>query len=113
MMPMKVLMLIVIIAAIFFAAQGIHMHKEVPAAEAEYHEVLESYFSENKAVRDSAPVGSTLLDDLVEIQQTPSTLMELKLLGLGKILTGIFFMLFAILIALMAMPVRLKAAIKK
>jgi len=39
--------------------------------------------------------------------------MELKLLGVGKILTGIYVLLFGILIALVMMPVRLGNIIKK
>ena len=105
-MPMMVMGLIMLIS-IFFVAQGIGMHNEVDVKEAEFHALQEQYFLIDKATRDSAPAGSDLNKQLVELQQTPSELLRLKLVGVGKILTGIYALLFGILIALMMMPVRM------
>ena len=48
----------------------------------------------------------------VEIANYPSELLRLKLVGVGKILTGIYILLFAILMALIMMPIRLGKIIK-
>lgn len=110
--PMLV-MAIIMLAALFFAGQGVVMHSQVSTEEAKFHALQTSYFSQAKSVRDGAATGSALSNDLVEIQKYPSELMRLKLIGVGKILTGIFLILFAILMALMMMPIRLAAEIKK
>jgi len=107
-----IVMGVLIVSAAFFAGNGIIMHNEVPEREARLHEVQDQYFNTPKAERDSAPRGSKLNAQLVEIQQTPSQLLELKLIGIGRILAGIFILLLAILIALMAMPTRLKMVIE-
>ena len=112
MMPMMLVMTIIVIAAIFFAWQGIAMHNQVSVEEAEFHAQLEEYYSINKAQRDVAATGSELNTQLVEIQQTPSELLRLKLVGVGKILSGIFLLLLGILLALVMMPVRLAKMIK-
>jgi len=112
MMPMMVVMIIIIISSIVFAWQGINMHGQVVVEEAKFHELQSSYFIESKAVRDSAGTGSELNKNLVSIANYPSELLRLKLVGVGKILTGIFLLLFAILMALMAMPIRLGKIIK-
>ena len=105
-MPMIVMGLIMLIS-IFYVAQGIGMHSEVDVLESEFHALQEQYFLVDKATRDSATTGSDLNKQLVELQQTPSELLRLKLVGVGKILTGIYALLFGILIALMMMPVRM------
>ena len=89
------------------------MHAEVDDAEAVFHQLQDDYFSLAKAERDGAAADSELNDTLVKIQQTPSELLRLKLVGVGKILTGIFILLFGILIALIMMPIRLAKMIKK
>ncbi len=43
----------------------------------------------------------------------PSELLRLKLVGIGKILTGIFILLLEILMALVMMPMRLGKIIKQ
>lgn len=104
-------MLLLIIASIFFAYQGVSMHKQVVVEEAKFHALQDSYFSQSKAIRDAAESNSELTKDLVAISNYPSTLLELKLVGVGKILTGIFIVLFCILIALISMPRKLGAII--
>lgn len=107
MMPIMLAMMIIVIAGIVYAVQGINMHNQVDVEEVKFHELQDSYYSQSKAVRDGAETNSQLNKDLVQIQQYPSTLLQLKLVGIGKILTGIFALLFAILVALIMMPVRL------
>jgi len=111
-MIMGVMMLLMIISLVF-AIWGVQMHTKVVKEEAKFHVAQAEYFSLDKATRESAATGSELTQDLVEIVNYPSALMELKLLGVGKILTGIYVLLFGILIALVMMPVRLGNIIKK
>ena len=106
MMPTMIVMLIVIVAALFFVAQGVRMQNQVAGEEAAFHQLQSEYFSQSKAIRDGAETGSVLSKQLVQIKNFPSDLLRLKLVGVGKILTGIFIILFGILIALMIMPVR-------
>jgi predicted PurR-regulated permease PerM len=106
MAPMSVL-LILIVAALAFAWQGISMHKQVSIEEQKFHELQSEYFSLSKVEREAAPSGSPLTQQLVQIQNYPSSLMELKLVGVGKILTGILASLLAIVFLLFMMPIRL------
>ncbi len=106
------MMMVLMVVALVFTAQGVLMQNRVPVEEAKFHALQESYWSLDKATRDAAPTNSQLANDLVEIQNYPSTLLELKLVGVGKILTGIFVLLFGILVALIMMPVRLGRIIK-
>ncbi|MEE9525843.1 MAG: hypothetical protein V3V78_04530 [Candidatus Woesearchaeota archaeon] len=110
-MPM-IVMMILMIASIIYAVQGVTMHTQVDDAEADFHAKQAAYFSLDKSTRDSAATGSDLNAQLVEIQQTPSELLRLKLVGVGKILTGIYILLFGILMALVMMPGRLGKVIK-
>ncbi len=112
-MILMIVMLAIMAGAVFFAWQGVDMHKQVDEKEKIFHQVQKDYFLQDKATRDRAPADSELNKNLVEIQQTPSELLRLKLVGVGKILTGIFILLFGILIALMMMPVRLAQEMKK
>lgn len=107
-----ILMLLISVIGIIFAVQGISMHSQVGPQEDAFHALQTDYFNNSKAVRDAAPTGSELTAQLAEIQNFPSTLMELKLIGIGKTLTGIFFLLFGILLALMMMPIKLGYQIK-
>lgn len=107
MMPMMIVMLIIVILSIAYAFAGIIMHKQVNTEEAKFHALQDSYFSQSKIIRDSAETDSSLNADLVSIKNYPSELLRLKLVGVGKILTGIFILLLGILIALIMMPVRL------
>ena len=107
MMPIMMVMMIIMIMGIMFTVQGVMMHNQVDVEEAKFHELQAQYWSISKAERDAAPTGSALNQQLVELKQFPSELMSLKLIGVGKILTGIFVVLFGILIALMIMPKRL------
>ena len=89
------------------------MHSQVETEEAKFHQLQADYFSQAKSARDEAAAGSELNNQLVEIANYPSELLKLKLVGVGKILTGIFILLFGILIALISMPMRLAMEIKK
>lgn len=116
MMPAMVLMILMFFAIVIsatFAWQGIGMHNEVSVEEAKFHTLQDDYFSLSKQTRDSAVTNSNLNAQLVEIQNYPSELLRLKLVGVGKILSGIFILLLGILIALMTMPMRLSMAMKK
>lgn len=104
---MMIVMLIIAIVSIFFVQAGVGMHSEVLVEEAAFHGMLENYWSITKSERDAAPTGSQLNQDLVEISKFPSELLRLKLVGIGKILTGIFIALLGILLALIMMPLRL------
>ena len=88
------------------------MHMQVASEEAAFHELQDDYFSQSKVIRDAAETDSTLSKKLVEILNYPSELLRLKLVGVGKILIGIFLVLIAILMALMMMPIRLAAMLK-
>jgi hypothetical protein len=112
MMPILVMMLLMLVA-LFFVYQGMSMHDQVVIEEAKFHKLNSEYWSQSKAVRDAALTDSDLNMKLVEIQNYPSTLLELKLIGVGKILTGIFVLLFGILLALMKMPQNLAMVMKK
>lgn len=113
MMPMMLVMLVIVIAAFTFAWQGLQMHSQVAVEEAKFHQLQQGYFNQSKVVRDSAETGSELNQQLVQIQNYPSELLRLKLVGVGKILTGIFALLFGILIALVSMPMRLGKILKQ
>jgi len=108
-----VVMLVLILGSLYFAGLGIKMHKQVFVEEDKFHALQEDYFGGNsKAQRDAAFANTDLTGKLVEIQNYPSELLRLKLVGVGKILTGIYLLLLGILIALMMMPHRLGMIIK-
>jgi len=106
MIPVLVL-LVLVIGSLIFAWQGIIMHSQVSVEEAKFHALQQEYFILSKVEREAAPTGSELNQKLVQIQNYPSTLLELKLVGVGKILTGIFLSLLTIVFLLFMMPVRL------
>jgi len=112
MMPMLIL-LILVFASLVFVWQGIGMHNQVSTEEAKFHSLQREYFIMSKEERESAPTGSELNQKLVQIQNYPSTLLELKLVGVGKILTGIFLSLLTIVFLLFMMPVRLAKLIRE
>lgn len=89
------------------------MHSQVSVDEDRLHDLQAKYWSLDKATRYGAGTGSELNSNLVEIQQAPSDLLRLKLVGVGRILTGIYVLLFGILIALIMMPVRLGKIIQQ
>ncbi|MBI2463390.1 hypothetical protein HYV57_00340 [Candidatus Peregrinibacteria bacterium] len=109
---MMLFMLILFVASLVFAWQGVNMHRQVTVEEAKFHQLQADYFVLSKATREVAPDNSELNKQLVQIQNYPSELLRLKLVGVGKILTGIFIILFNILLALIMMPVRLGGIIK-
>lgn len=111
--PIMGVMMALMILSLVFAIWGIQMHAKVAAEEAKFHELQSSYFTLSKATREAAPDGAALNQKLAEIQNYPSALMELKLVGVGRILTGIYVLLFGILIALVMMPKRLAMVIKQ
>ncbi len=107
------MMMVLMVASLIFTWQGVNMHSSVVSEEAKFHQLQSEYFILSKDIRDGAETGSELNQKLIAIQNYPSTLLELKLVGVGKILTGIFILLFGILIALIMMPKRLGKIIKE
>lgn len=112
MLPLSVLAILVI-GSLTFAWQGVSMHNRVVTEEAKFHALQQDYFIMSKAERESALTGSELNQKLVDIQNYPSTLLELKLVGIGKILTGILAALLAIVFLLFMMPIRLAKLMKE
>ncbi|OHA65168.1 MAG: hypothetical protein A2672_00775 [Candidatus Wildermuthbacteria bacterium RIFCSPHIGHO2_01_FULL_49_22b] len=104
--PISVL-LVLVIASIVFVWRGIGMHQQVSVEEAKFHALQQEYFIISKVEREAAVTGSELNQKLVQIQNYPSELLRLKLVGVGKILTGIFLSLLAIVFLLFMMPIRL------
>jgi len=107
--PFLVMMMMgVMIIAAIFAVQGVKLQNRVSGAETTFHALQTDYFVNNtKVERESAPAGSELNQQLAQIQNGPSELLRLKLIGVGKILTGIFVLLFGILFSLFMVPFRL------
>ena len=105
-------MVVLFVGSLVYAVSGVRMHNLVGVEESMLHDLQAEYFGLSKAERDGAETGSALNQNLVMIQQYPSELLRLKLVGIGKILTGIYILLFGILIALIMMPVRLGMIIK-
>jgi hypothetical protein len=113
MMPMMIVMMLIVVTAATFAYQGVSRQNRVAATETTFHQLQTDLLANHtKAERDSAPAGSALATQQADVANYPSTLLELKLVGVGKILTGIFFLLLGILMALIIMPVRLGRIIK-
>ena len=112
-MVLMLVFVILILSSGFYAFKGAKMHSKVDVEEDKFHELQSQYWSLSKASRDSALTNSELNNQLVEIKNYPSELLKLKLVGVGKILLGIYILLFGILIALMMMPIRLGEIIKK
>ncbi|MBI2030649.1 hypothetical protein HYT05_03435 [Candidatus Kaiserbacteria bacterium] len=111
-LPLLVLAVLVI-TAISLAWQGTAMHARVTTEEATFHALQGSYLSLAKVEREAALTGSELNQQLVQIQNYPSELLRLKLVGVGKILDGIFLILLSIAFLLFMMPIRLAALIKE
>jgi len=111
MMPLLILAILVI-GGIAFAWQGVSLQNRVAGEEAKFHALQQEYFIINKAEREAAPTGDAINQKLVDINNYPSTLLELKLVGVGRILAGIFLSLLAILLVLFMMPVRLSKLMK-
>lgn len=110
---MMVVMLLIAVGALFFLIQGVNMHSQVAIEEQQFHQLQEGYWLMSKADRDGAATGSELNQRLVQIMNTPSELLRLKLVGVGKILTGIFVVLLGIMLALVMMPMRLGMIMKQ
>jgi len=112
MMPMLIL-LVLVVASLAFVWQGIGMHNQVSVEEPKFHALQQEYFTLSKVEREATPTGSELSQKLVQIQNYPSELLRLKLVGVGKILTGIFLSLLAIVFLLFMMPIRLAKLMKE
>ena len=110
---MVVMIAMIMMLGLYVAATGVVMQAKVPAVEAQFHGLLDSYYANSKEVRDSAASESQLTKDLAEINKFPSRLLELKLVGVGRILTGIFVILFGILGALVMMPFRVRKILRQ
>lgn len=111
MMPLLILAILVI-GGITYAWQGIALQNRVAGEEARFHALQQEYFIINKVEREAAATGSELQQKFVDIQNYPSSLLELKLVGVGRILAGIFAALLAILLILFMMPIRLAKLMK-
>ena len=111
MMPMFVL-LVLIITALSFGWQGVKLQNQVSVEEPKFHALQNEYFTLSKVEREATPTGSELSQKLVQIQNYPSELLRLKLIGIGKILTGILLALLAIAFLLFMMPIRLAKMMK-
>ena len=110
---MMVVMAILVLISLWYLYAGLSMHAQVTTDEATYHSAQRAYWAGNdKVTRDAAPANSDLNNQLADILNTPSDLLRLKLVGVGRILTGIFLLLLGILMALVMMPVRLGQIIK-
>lgn len=105
-------MMILMVVSLYFLIVGANMHAQVSTEEAKFHSLQNQYWNVDKATRDAAPANSALTSQLVDIQNYPSELLRLKLVGVGRILMGIYVLLFGILMALMMMPKKLGAVIK-
>jgi len=112
MIPMLVL-LVLIISTLLFAWQGVSMQNQVGVEEPKFHALQKEYFTLSKVEREAAVTGSGLNQKLVQIQNYPSELLRLKLVGIGKILTGILSALLAIAFLLFMMPIRLAKLMKE
>ncbi len=113
-MILPILVLITLIgSSLSYVWTGIQMHTQVSIEEARFHSMQDSYFILSKAERDAAPSGSELNKQLTQIQDYPSELLRLKLVGVGKILTGIFLVLLSISFLLFMMPIRLAKLMKE
>ncbi|MCK5332575.1 hypothetical protein KAJ41_01780, partial [Candidatus Parcubacteria bacterium] len=92
--PMMMLMVVLVLIAMAYVFQGISMHNQVAIEEENFNQLQTTYWVQDKETRDAAETDSVLARDLVRLQQYPSQLLFLKLVGVGKILTGIFIVLF-------------------
>lgn len=113
MMPILMLVMIITIAGTVYLFQGVGMQNQVAGEEENFHALQAEYWTISKVERDAAATGSELSQKLVRLQQYPSQLLELKLVGIGKILTGIFALLFVIGIFLFMMPFRIQTILRK
>ncbi|MEK7479565.1 MAG: hypothetical protein AAB634_03480 [Patescibacteria group bacterium] len=104
-------MLASILGSAFFVVQGVNMHDEAAKEGEAFHALQAEYYAQSKEARDAAPMGSELNQKLAAIQNAPSELMRIELAGIGKILIGIGALLLGILIALVALPGRVKDSI--
>lgn len=113
MKPLMMLMALIFLVSIVYMIWGNSMHAQVTVEEAKFHDLQADYWNNAKTVRDNAATDSSLNSQLIEIKNYPSDLLRLKLVGVGRILTGIYALLFGILIALIIMPMRLAEFIRK
>ena len=113
MMPVLLLVMVITIVGLVYLFQGLGMHAQVALEEAKFHALQADYFTLSKAERDGAATGSELSQTLVRLSQYPSELIELKLVGVGRILTGIFALLFVIGIFLFMMPFRIAGVLRQ
>ncbi len=106
MAPLLILMAL-IVGSVVYVSQGIAMHQRVAVEEAKFHALQNTYFTISKIDRDAAPTGSELNQQLVQVQNYPSELLRLKLVGVGRFRTATWLTLVAIAFLLFMMPLRL------
>jgi hypothetical protein len=103
----KMLMVGAVFAAVGYLLIGMALFFELTA----FHPLLDNFFSAfpdtSLAGGSGGTRGGAVNSELASIHKWPSTLLWLKLGGVGHILVGIFFALGAIVRALSIMPHRL------
>ncbi|MCU4718087.1 hypothetical protein [Halapricum hydrolyticum] len=109
----KMLMVGAVFAAVGYLLVGAALFFELT----EFHPLLENFFSTytdtSLAGGSGGTRGAAVNGALASIHKWPSTLLWLKLGGIGHILLGIFIALVAIVRALSLMPHRLSYAMER
>lgn len=100
-------LVIIVLGSMVFAWEGVILHERAHKQEARFRTLQQEYFSVPLAEREAAPVGSSLHKKRVAIEQYPAFLEHVQLLGIGKFLTALYFLLFAVLMMLLLAPVRI------
>jgi hypothetical protein len=105
-----------IIGAVFAAVGYLLIGAAIVFELTQFHPLLENYFTEfpntSLAGGSGGERGAAVNAELSEIHKWPSTLLWLKLGGVGHILVGIFIALAAIIRVLSLVPHRLSYAME-
>lgn len=80
------------------------MHGRASVEQAKFHELQTEYYSVALEDREAAGSNSPLSQKLVTIQNYPSELQRLEMVGIGRMLTGIFVLLFGVMVVLVVRP---------
>lgn len=108
--PIKLVMLLLLLLGFFYAFRGMTMHSQFAVENAMLEDMFVAYADE--MLGDDAASGDWFTNDrLLLLQQ--SLLVGTKLVSIGQLLTGIFFILVAILMVLLIMPMRVEKLMKK
>jgi hypothetical protein len=110
---MKFMSNMMLFIATLFVLLGIILHITTWIQEfTVFAPLQEEYWTVDKVIRDAAPAGSELANQLADIQKFGPRLMTFKLVGIGSILVGIWMALFVIAQRLGMMPMRLAKIMK-